>query len=113
MKFIRVSRPALSWAVYDVANSAFTTSILTVIFNVYFVHVVVHSEGVLWFGQKFDGTSLWSFLNSAVMVVVLMVSPPLGALADRLSAKKTFLLASATIGASITVLLFFARAGRV
>ena len=113
MKLPSLPRPVYAWAMYDFANSAFATVVLSVIFNVYFARVVVPPEGVRWAGMTIPGESLWGYLISLVMLLVLVLSPLLGALADKRSLKRAFLVFWATVGALSTVGLASAAPGRV
>src|ERR1041384_5329150 len=91
MQISKMSRPVFSWAMYDFANSAYTTSIQSVIFSVYFVRQFISPGGVQIFSLLMHGESMWSFLNSAVMFGVILLSPALGTLADHRSSKQSFL----------------------
>lgn len=102
-----------AWASYDFANHAFATSVLSVIFNVYFVRVLVPPGGARWFGMAIPGESLWGYLISAVMAVVLVLSPSLGALSDRYGLKRASLAVTGSMGVAATLALFFARPGHL
>src|SRR5882724_9879392 len=79
MTTAKINRSVWGWAMYDFANSAYTTSILSVIFSVYFVNSLIPSGEVSFFGWTVKSASLWGFLNSAVMAVTILLSPTLGA----------------------------------
>ena len=95
----------LGWISYDFANSSFTTVIVTVVYSVYFKTVVVGKEGV--------GDSLWGLSISLSMLVVALLSPILGAIADYTRSKKKFLFVFCYISVVFTALLYFVRAGAV
>ena len=79
------SRRAIwSWAVYDFANSPFTTLVVTFIYATYFTQAMVDDE--------IRGTGLWSLAVSATAVIVAVLSPFMGAVADRGGFRKTFLV---------------------
>jgi UMF1 family MFS transporter len=82
-------REFLGWAAYDFANSGYTTVVLTAVFNAYFVGVVAGGES--W------ATFVWTLAVAVSSLIVAVVSPPLGAWADRRGARKT-LLAMSTVG---------------
>jgi UMF1 family MFS transporter len=82
-------REIWSWAMYDFANSGYTTVVITAIFNAYFVAVV--AEGKDW------GTLAWSLALAVSYFMVMLTAPALGAYADAYARKKRLLLAS-TIG---------------
>lgn len=101
----KFSRVVWSWALYDWANSAYTTSIQTVLFSVYFVKTLIPPGGWSLAGHWVNGTSLWGYLNSAVMLVVILVSPGLGARADRNSSKHRHLTFWILLGSLFTMML--------
>lgn len=82
-------RELLGWASYDFANSGYSTVVLTAVFNAYFVGVV--AGGVSW------ATFAWTLTVAVSSLIVALVSPPLGAWADRHGARKK-LLALCTVG---------------
>ena len=82
-------RELLGWASYDFANSGYTTVVLTAVFNAYFVGVV--AGGASW------ATFAWTLAVAISSLIVAVVSPPLGAWADRRGARK-MLLALSTVG---------------
>ena len=95
-----------SWALFDFANSAFTTLIITFIYATFFVKGVAANET--------SGTVLWTWGvigPSAVLIAVL--SPLLGALADRTGTRKRALFISTAICVAATALLFFPQRGDV
>ena len=86
-------REIFAWAMYDFANSGYTTVVLTAIFNAYFVSVVV-GEGPDMGGH---GTLLWALATSITNLIVLTTAPVAGAIADHGAHKKRF-LAVTTVG---------------
>ena len=82
-------REVFGWAMYDFANSGYTTVVLTAVFNAYFVGVV--AAGADWATLAWTGTLALSSL------IVMFVMPALGAWADLRAAKKP-LLALTTVG---------------
>jgi len=94
----------IAWAMYDFANSGYTTVVLTAIFNAYFVGVLAASVDSTNGGT---GTLLWSLSIGAANILILLTAPVLGAIADFSAAKKK-MLAFSTIGCiSMTALLGF------
>jgi len=105
MKRLWIKR-ALPWALYDWANSAFATVIMAgfvPLFNKDFWSVDT-SETV--------STFRLSMANSAAGIVVAVLAPVLGAIADRGGARKRFLLFFATLGIAMTAGLYFAAEGQ-
>ncbi len=82
-------REVLGWAMYDFANSGYTTVVLTAVFNAYFVGVV--AQGADW------GTLVWTLALGVSNALVMLSMPLLGAYADARAAKKR-VLAVATLG---------------
>lgn len=102
-------REILAWAMYDFANSGYTTVVLTAIFNAYFVAVVA-GEGAAGNGA---GTLLWTMALGVSNFLVLVSAPVIGAIADHRAFKKRF-LALTTAGCVIaTALLGLVDAGDV
>jgi MFS transporter, UMF1 family len=103
-------RELFAWAMYDFANSGYTTVVLTTIFNAYFVGVVAGRASGFTAGM---GTLLWTMAMSLPNALVLVSAPVLGAIADHCAAKKRFLLIT-TIGCVLcTALLALAGPGDV
>lgn len=88
-------RQIFAWAMYDFANSGYTTVVLTAVFNAYFVGVVAANAGV-----QGAGTLYWTLAIAMTNAVVLVTAPVLGAIADHRADKKRF-LAVTTIGCVI------------
>ncbi len=98
-------REVLGWAMYDFANSGYTTVVLTAVFNAYFVGVV--AQGADW------GTLVWTLALGVSNALVMLTMPLLGAYADARAAKKR-VLAVATVGCVLaTVALAAVGAGDV
>jgi MFS transporter, UMF1 family len=82
-----------AWAMYDFANSGYTTVVLTAVFNAYFVGVIASAAD--W------ATLAWTFALAISNIAVVITMPAIGAWADMHAAKKRLLLFS-TIGCIIT-----------
>lgn len=82
-------REVFGWAMYDFANSGYTTVVLTAVFAAYFVGVV--AEGQTW------ATFVWTLALGISHAVVMLTMPVIGAWADRRAAKKRLMLL-ATVG---------------
>jgi len=94
-----------AWCLYDFANSSFTTLIVTVGFSVYFVQVVARNIGP-------EGTAerVWFWGYALSMLVVAVLSPLLGAIADARAAKRHFLIGSTLVCIVCTALLYTVEA---
>ena len=82
-------REVFGWAMYDFANSGYTTVVLTAVFNVYFVSVA--AANAPW------ATLAWTMALGLSSLVVMVSMPALGAFADLRAAKKRLLVLT-TIG---------------
>ncbi len=82
-------REVFGWAMYDFANSGYTTVVLTAVFNTYFVGVVA--------GNASWATFAWTLALSLSSALVMLTMPALGAYADLHAAKKRLLVLS-TLG---------------
>ena len=84
-------RQLFAWAMFDFANSGYTTVVLTAVFSAYFVNTVASSatNGV--------ATFYWTLVMACANLIVLVTAPVLGAIADFSGYKKRFLLGT-TIG---------------
>lgn len=82
-------REAWAWAMYDFANSGYTTVVITAVFNAYFVAVVA--------GDAPWATLAWTLTLAVSYAAVMVTAPVLGAYADRHAAKRRLLVAS-TLG---------------
>jgi MFS transporter, UMF1 family len=82
-------REVFGWAMYDFANSGYTTVVLTAVFNAYFVGAVA--------GNAPWATFAWTLTLAVSNLIVMITMPALGAWADLRAAKKR-ILALATIG---------------
>jgi UMF1 family MFS transporter len=103
-------RELFAWAMYDFANSGYTTVVLTTIFNAYFVAVVAGGLGGFSTGTA---TLLWTAALGLANALVLVSAPVLGAVADHTAAKKRFLFAT-TVGCVLgTALLALVGPGDV
>jgi UMF1 family MFS transporter len=93
------------WALYDWANSAFATSVMAGFFPVFFKQYWSYGTDVNL------STAQLGFGNSIAGLLVALLAPVLGAVADRGSAKKRFLLVFACLGALATASLNFVGRG--
>lgn len=82
-------REVFGWAMYDFANSGYTTVVLTAVFSAYFVGGVAGGEA--W------GTLAWTSALALSSLIVMFTMPAIGAFADLRAAKKRLLVLS-TLG---------------
>ncbi|HEX9702724.1 MAG TPA: MFS transporter, partial [Rhodospirillales bacterium] len=99
-------RPASSigiaaWAMYDWANSAYAAVILTFVFGAYFV------KGVA--ADPVRGTELWGYAISASGIVIALISPIVGAVADHTGRRKPWILFFTVVLAATTAMLWWVK----
>lgn len=99
-------RQVLSWAFYDWANSAFATVVLSGFFPIFFKQF--WSAGV----DASASTFRLGVANSISSLIVVLMAPILGAIADRVGGRKRFLAAFAALGALCTGSLFLVGQGQ-
>ena len=96
-------REVFAWAMYDFANSGYTTVVLTAVFNAYFVSVI--AANTTW------ATFAWTATLAVSYAMVMIAGPFIGAYAD-VSGKKKPLLFIFTAGCVIsTALLAYSGPG--
>ncbi|MDH3496542.1 MAG: MFS transporter [Gemmatimonadota bacterium] len=98
-----VPRVIWSWALYDWANSAFTTLVVTFIYSTYFTQAIAPDE--------LTGTAWWSRAIALSAVLIAVGSPILGAAADRGGARKRYLAVSTAVCVLGTAALAFVAPG--
>jgi len=94
------------WALYDWGNSAFATTVMAGFFPVFFKQFWSVGADVN------ESTAMLGFANSAASLLVALMAPVLGAIADRGSTKKKFLTFFAYLGVLMTGGLFFVGQGQ-
>ena len=77
-------REVFGWAMYDFANSGYTTVVITAVFAAYFVGGI--AQGAAW------ATFAWTAALSLSYALVMLSMPAIGAWADRHGAKKRVLM---------------------
>ncbi len=102
---LRGRKQKFSWAMYDWANSAFATTVMAGFFPLFFKKY--------WAGglAATESTFLLGNANALASVLVVILAPILGAVADRGGAKKRFLLFFAMMGIVMTVSLYMVAQG--
>jgi UMF1 family MFS transporter len=82
-----------AWAMYDWANSAFAVVILTAVFPVYYRSLVSNAGH-----SPENATAYWAYTTSLSLLVVALIGPVLGAIADIVGGKKRFLAVALVLG---------------
>ena len=99
------SRSIWSWALYDWANSAFATTVMAGFFPLFFKGYWTNPD------NPTQSTFALGLANAAASVIVAALAPVLGAVADRGSAKKRFLLLFTFLGCVMTGALWLVERG--
>jgi len=102
---INNSGEVLAWSMYDFANQPFTNLVLTFIYGTFFTTVIASNEIV--------GTQQWSHAISITAIVVALLSPFMGALADKGGYRKMFMFFFTWLTIIATTLLYFVLPGQV
>ena len=95
----------LGWCFYDFANSAFTTVVVTFIYSAYFAKGIMNNEAM---GQVYWGNTI-----TICAIVISILSPIMGAVADQGGYRKTFLIFWTWVCIIFSILLFFPQKGDV
>lgn len=94
-------RGLIAWALYDWANSAFPTVILTFVFSAYFIRRVAANEPV--------GSAQWGSALGLAGIVVAIGGPILGAVADQAGRRKPWIILFTFGCVGATGLLWFVQ----
>ncbi len=98
-------KKALAWALYDFGNSAFATTVMAAFFPAFFK---------AYWAKGADATESTFYLgvaNSAGSILVALLAPALGAIADSGGVRRRFLVFFAFLGAAMSAALFLVEAG--
>ncbi len=96
-------REVWAWAMYDFANSGYTTVVVTAVFSAYFVAGVA--------GNAPWATFVWTLALSVSYALVMLTAPLVGAWADAHASKKKLLWLTTLGCVGATALLYFAAPG--
>ena len=96
-------REIFGWCMYDFANSAFTTLVVTFIFSYYYANVIAADD--------VSGTVMWTWARNISAILVAVTMPVLGAIADFSRRKKRFLFLATLQTLAFTTFLFFMKPG--
>lgn len=101
---LSTNRERWAWYLYDFANSSYAAVVLLAVYSAYFKNEVVGGA---------EGSRLWGLSISVAMIVVAVLSPIFGAIADFSASKKRFLFIFTSIACAFTSLLFFVQKGDI
>jgi UMF1 family MFS transporter len=97
-------REIVAWAMFDFANSSYTTIVVTFFFSIVFTKLIAAGPAAdLWWGRALTVSN----------VIVLLLSPLVGAIADESGRKKAFLFATYALCVGSTAALWWVEPGQV
>jgi len=99
-------RAIWSWAFYDWANSAFATVVMAGFFPIFFKQYWSAEVPVI------ESTYHLGIINSTASLIVVLISPLLGVVADKMGRRKGFLLIFACLGMVMTGALYWVEQGQ-
>src|SRR6187549_3344805 len=116
-------REQIGWYFYDWANSAFSTTVITVFLGPFLTSVTEQAAGCALGADECDGRvhplgitiaagSYFPYLVSLSVLLTVFVLPIMGAIADRAPRKKPLLAAAAFVGAGATIAMAFVTGER-
>jgi UMF1 family MFS transporter len=106
LEALGLGRPELrAWALYDWANSAMVTTIIAAVFPIYYGRVAC--EGM----APGESTRRFAAITTLGMVIIAILAPVLGAIADARPIKKRLLAAFLALGVASVAGMFFIGPG--
>jgi len=91
----------MAWCLYDWANSAFPTIVITFVFSTYFVKSVAENE--------IAGAVQWGYALSLSGVAISIIGPVVGAISDRRGMRKSWLVLFTVLCIAAAALTWFVR----
>ncbi len=98
-------RTIFTWSLYDFANQPYPTIIITFVYSSFFTHDLAKGY------QNAD--SIWLFAISICAIIIALLSPVMGAIADRSGFRKTYLIVCTWICIISTLFLYFPQPGQI
>ena len=105
MIFKKYKKDAISWALYDWANSAFATTVMAGFFPIFYKSYWASDLSNL------ESTAMVGYANSLSGLIVVLLAPILGAYADIGTKRKKLLLLFASLGIFCTASFYFIPQG--
>jgi UMF1 family MFS transporter len=97
---MKLTKEEISWILYDCGNSAYSIIITTAIFPIYFTAMASASGA-----SGAAATAWWNYGNAFATLIIVLISPLLGTIADYKSFKKRFFTFFALLGVAFTGVL--------
>jgi UMF1 family MFS transporter len=88
-----------AWIWYDWANSAFATTMIAAVMPIFFSDVAANTL------PKTTATAYWGYTESISLILLVLLSPILGSIADRAGRKKQFLRFFTYVGIASSLLM--------
>jgi MFS transporter, UMF1 family len=98
-------RELRAWALYDLGNSAFQTTIIAAVFPIYYRRVA--AAGL----PEAEAMSRFAWATAIAILIVAIIAPVLGAVADHAAVKKKMLAAFASLGITSAFAMFWVTEG--
>jgi UMF1 family MFS transporter len=92
-------RELRAWAMYDWANSAFQTTVITAVFPRFYSDYAAAGLSAV------EATARFAWATTIAVTITAVIGPILGAIADVRGLKKTLLAVSMTVGVAATLLM--------
>ena len=98
-------RTIFTWSLYDFANQPYPTIIITFVYSAFFTGDLAADYA--------NPDSLWLFAISICAIIIALLSPLMGAIADRSGYRKTYLISCTWICIISSIFLYFPMEGQV
>lgn len=99
-----------AWCSYDIANSAYSLSISTVLYPIYYQEATNQAWGssiVEFMGRKIENTALYDYAIAAGYLLIIFLTPLLSGIADMMGLRKRFMQMFTFIGALSCMALYW------
>lgn len=99
-----------AWCSYDIANSAYSLSISTVLYPIYYQEVTTAAWGsstVEFMGNKLQNTALYDYAIALGYFMIIFLTPFLSGIADTMGLRKRFMQMFTLIGALSCIALYW------
>ena len=97
------NRKVFFWALYDFANQPFSTIIVTFIYSGFFVQIIAPDDKI--------GTTMWTNAIAFTAIIVSLLSPIIGAVADTSNLRKKLMILFTFLCSVCTMLLYLPEKG--